>query len=70
MQVCRAPDGTVSISEHSVIPCASSGETSYNNYQPVPYAEDSEGYARVLSKLDGTFTGANLSIGYGYTANE
>ena len=70
MQLCRDTDGTVSISDHSVIPCASSGETGYNNYQPVPYAEDSEGYARVLSKLDGSFTGANLTIGYGYSANE
>ena len=63
-------DGAVSVTEREEIPCASSGVTSYNNYQPVPYAEGSEGYARVKSKLDGSFTGANLSIGYGYSANE
>ena len=70
LTVEKAPDGTVTVKEREHIPCASSGETNWNNYQPVPYPEDSEGYARVLSKLDGTFTGANLSIGYGYTANE
>jgi len=66
----RLEDGSVIVSERTHIPCASSGETSYNNYQPVPYEEDSEGYARVLSKLEGTFSGENLSIGYGYTVNE
>jgi len=70
LTVERAVDGTVSVTERQEIPCASSGETSRNNYQPVPYAEDSEGYSRVLSKLDGSFTGANLSIGYSYSANE
>ena len=70
LTVEKTSEGAVSVTEREEIPCASSGETSYNNYQPVPYAPDSEGYARVLSKLDGSFTGANLSIGYGYSANE
>ena len=70
MELRRDPDGTVSISDYEIIPCASSGELSYNNYQPVLYAEDGEGYQRVLSKLDGTFTGANLKIGYSYSVNE
>ena len=70
LTVEKTSEGAVSVTKREEIPCASSGETSYNNYQPVPYAEDSEGYARVKSKLDGSFTGANLSIGYGYSANE
>ncbi len=70
MTVERAGDGSVAVVEREHIPCACSGETNRNNYQPVPYEKDSEQWKRVLSKLDGTFSGADLSIGYGYTANE
>ncbi len=70
LTVEQAPDGTVTVTEREHIPCACSGETNRNNYQPVPYEPDSEGWKRVMSKLDGTFNGADLSIGYGYTANE
>ncbi len=70
MTVERAADGSVTVVEREHIPCACSGETNRNNYQPVPYEKDSEQWKRVLSKLDGSFTGADLSIGYGYTANE
>lgn len=70
LTVERAPDGTVSIVAREHIPCACSGERNGNNYQPVPYEEGSEEYERTLSKLDGSFTGQNLSIGYSYSANE
>ncbi len=70
MTVERAADGTVRIIEREHIPCACSGEKNRNNYQPVPYEEGSEEYLRTLSKLDGTFGGANLTIGYSYSANE
>lgn len=70
MTVRQDPDGAVNVEEYTVIPCASSGETGRNNYQPVPYAEDDEGYQRVMDKLGGDFKGANLQIGYGYTVNE
>lgn len=63
-------DGTVRIISREHIPCAISGERNGNNYQPVPYPEDSEEYARVLSKLDGSFTGANLNVDYSYGRNE
>lgn len=64
------PDGTVTVDALENIPCASSGVENGNNYQPVPYAEEDERYQRTLSKLDGTFTGQNLSIGYSYGGNE
>ena len=70
MTVERAADGSVTVLEREHIPCACSGETNRNNYQPVPYEKDSDGWKRVMSKLDGSWTGSNLSIGYGYTANE
>ena len=70
LTVEQSADGAVTVTEREHIPCACSGETNRNNYQPVPYEPDGEGWRRVLSKLDGSFTGANLQIGYGYTANE
>lgn len=66
----RAPDGTVSVIDRQHIPAACADPDSSNNYQPVLYEEGSEEYARVLSKLDGSFTGQNLSIGYQYSNNE
>ena len=70
MVVAQQADGTVTVEEFTVIPCACSGLENSNNYQPVPYEEGSEAYQRTLSKLDGTFTGQNLTINYGYGANE
>ncbi len=66
----KTADGVVSIVSREHIPCASSGVLDGNNYQPVPYEEGSVEYDRVLSKLDGSFTGQNLSIGYEYSSNE
>ena len=70
MTVRRDATGAVEVEEYTIIPCSSSGSTSSNNYQPVPYAKEDEGYQRVMDKLGGDFKGANLQIGYGYTANE
>jgi poly-gamma-glutamate synthesis protein (capsule biosynthesis protein) len=70
LTVQRALDGTVSVTGLDIIPCASSGVENGNNYQPVPYEEGSEQYDRTLSKLDGSFTGANLTIGYEYGFDE
>lgn len=70
LTVTRAADGTVSVTGLDLVPCASSGDADGNNYQPVPYEQDSEAYDRTLSKLDGTFTGANLTIGYSYGPGE
>ena len=70
LTVAKYPDGTAKVADAEIIPCASSGVTDGNNYQPVPYEAGSEGYQRVLSKLDGSFTGSNLTIGYSYGAGE
>ncbi len=66
----KTPDGEVSVIEREHIPAACSGVEVGNDYRPVLYEEGSEEYKRVLSKIDGTFTGQNLSIGYEYSANE
>lgn len=70
LTLTRQDDGTVVVSGIDLIPCASSGVESGNNYQPVPYEEGSEDYERTLTKLDGSYSGANLTIGYEYGVGE
>lgn len=64
-------DGTISYDSFKVIPCAVTSNidganakanntnyndyAAYNNYCPTPYEEGSDGYGRVMSKLDGSF---------------
>ena len=51
-KIIRDENGEVSLGELIVIPCSVSSESAYNNFQPTPYEEGSEGYQRVLSKLN------------------
>ena len=68
LSVMRDIDGTISVIERQHIPCAISGSTTGNNYQPIPYEEGSEDWSRVISKLEGTFKGSNLTVSYSYAA--
>ena len=61
-EVIRSPEGQISLGSLTIVPCSISSEDRVNNYQPTPMAADSEEYARVLSKLDGSFEGPNLKI--------
>ena len=61
-EVIRSTDGEISLGDLTIIPCSISSENTVNNYQPTPMAADSEEYARVLRKLDGSFEGPNLKI--------
>ena len=70
LTVAQYADGHTEVVDTEIIPCASSGVVDGNNYQPVPYEPGSEEYDRVLSKLNGSFEGQNLSISYGYGPNE
>lgn len=63
-QIIREKDGTVHLGELTIIPCSVSSAENYNNYQPTPYEEGSEAYDRVLSKLDGTYAGADIPPAY------
>ena len=56
-------DGTIQLGERTLIPCSISSQGGINNYQPTPYSLDSAEYNRAMSKLDGTFTGPNLTAG-------
>ena len=62
--VKREADGTVSLETPVLIPCKLSGHDAYNDYQPQPLDPESAEYARAMSKLDGSFTGPDLSIDY------
>ena len=59
-EVIREVDGTVHLGELTVIPCSISTNPNQNDFRPTPYAADTKEYARIMSKLDGTYTGGNL----------
>ena len=63
-QVLRDPDGTIRLGELTVIPISISSVSDRNNYQPIPYEEGSEEYQRVMDKLNGTYSGANVIPSY------
>lgn len=64
VSVKRDINGEISLAGYDCIPCELSSRPDVNNYQPVPYDEGSEEYLRVMSKLDGSFSGPDLSIDY------
>lgn len=43
--------GRVRLDDPEAVPACVSSTTGWNNYQPTPYPEQSEGYARVMEKL-------------------
>ena len=61
-EVIRSPEGKVSLGTLKIVPCSVSSEAGRNNFQPTPMAVGTEEYNRALSKVEGTFTGANLKI--------
>ena len=50
-EVILAADGSVSLGQTTAVPVSISSRTDRNDFQPVPYEADSEGYTRVLKKL-------------------
>jgi poly-gamma-glutamate synthesis protein (capsule biosynthesis protein) len=64
-EIIRDPDGTVSLGELTIIPVSCSSLPAQNNFQPTPYEEGSDEYNRVISKLDGSFKGYDLTVNYG-----
>ena len=63
MDIVRDEKGKVSLGELTIIPCSISSTTKQNNFQPTPL-EEGKVYDRVLSKLDGSYKGANLNVDY------
>jgi len=63
-EIIRNLDGTISLGETTLLPCCVSSKMDINTYQPTLYEEGTEEYNRVLSKLDGSFTGPDLVVNY------
>lgn len=63
-EIIRDKDGSIRLGELTIIPASCSSVGDRNNYQPTPYEEGTEEYARVISKLDGSWEGPNLHVGY------
>lgn len=63
-RVIRESDGTVHLGQTELIPFCVSSVSGKNDYKPTPYEAGSKKYNRVLSKLDGTFTGRDLVVSY------
>ena len=63
-QILRDHRGLVSIGETVIVPIRISSAEDRNNYQPIPYESDSEGYQRVRDKLDGSYGGSNVIPSY------
>ena len=61
-EVIRDGEGNVRLGQLTVVPASVSSVTGRNNFQPTPYEPGTEAYNRVLSKLDGTFSGGNMKI--------
>ena len=74
LTVQRAVDGTVSLGDYTIIPCCVSSKPvtdpsyasdvrgryiDYNDFRPTPYEEGTTDYARALSKIDGSYDGAD-----------
>ncbi|MCL2125619.1 MAG: CapA family protein, partial [Oscillospiraceae bacterium] len=66
----RDVNGEISVFGPANMPCSVSGDMSINDYRPVAYEIDTPEYERVLSKLNGTFTGPNLASSYEPTTPE
>lgn len=64
--VKRDLDGTISTDTYTLTPCSMSSSAGYNDFKPTPYDADSDGYKRAMSKLDGSYTGGNLSVDYSF----
>ena len=64
LEVIRDVDGTISLGELTTIPVCCSGTQPWNDFCPTPYEEGSEGYDRVISKLDGSWKGRNIPLYY------
>ena len=64
LEVIREEDGSIRLGELKCIPMSVSSMEVQNNFQPTPYKEGSKEYDRVMSKLDGSFTGPDLNVNY------
>lgn len=66
LTLCRNAYGCVSLEACDYIPCSISGSDENNDFRPTPYKKGSKEFERTMSKLDGSFTGADLEVDYSF----
>ena len=66
LTLCRNADGGVSLEACDYIPCSISGSDENNDFRPTPYKKGSKEFERTMSKLEGSFTGADLVVDYSF----
>lgn len=66
LTLCRNADGGVLLEACDYIPCSISGSDENNDFRPTPYKKGSKEFERTMSKLDGSFTGADLEVDYSF----
>lgn len=72
LKIRRDPDGSIHNESYEIIPCCVSSDLegaakdrdNYNNYQPTPYEPGTEAYDRAMSKITGTYEGADMTRDY------
>ena len=66
VQVKRDVDGRVTTEGFTAVPCCCSESKvrDDNDYKPTPYEEGTEEYARIMSKLDGSYDGPDGNADY------
>jgi len=72
LQIRRDPDGSIHNDSYEITPCCVSSNLegaakmsdNYNNYQPTPYEPGTEAYDRAMSKITGTYEGADITRDY------
>ena len=59
-------DGSYTMSGYDLIPCCLSSTAGANDFRPIPYEEGTDDYTRTISKLDGSFSGPDLTVDYSF----
>ncbi len=62
----RSLDGVLSLKEARALPCSISSKTEVNDYCPTLFEPGSDDYKRAMSKVDGSWNGANQVIDYSF----
>jgi poly-gamma-glutamate synthesis protein (capsule biosynthesis protein) len=62
----RSLDGVLSLKEVKALPCSISSKPDINDYCPTLYEKGTTEYDRAMSKVDGTWNGANQKIDYSF----
>ena len=66
VEFVRDLDGTLSLKATRALPCSISSQTGVNDYCPTLFEAGTDEYDRAMSKVDGSWNGANNVIDYSF----